>query len=611
MIGGYLFRKIDEDIRARLESKLANQSRVRAWDFGFLFFNRPAPDGASPCAASPDTIVLSEDLLIGSESDLHYRQINLDSDFLPACRKDFEKTLDSLQCDFRMAVVSRKGSHCSLQLVSHRAGAGRMYYHRLADGILFCSDLRFLLEVVPFEANHKGIYSILKYGSIPDPMTISRNISSVPAAHYADFDLNNGTESVRPFFQFRFGCRGNRQQVSLGRAQSALKASASFLSEHSPAMLLSGGIDSSLFGCYLNEARKEPLKAFYCAFGPLDPEYPYAAAIAQKLGVELNIATMEGSDALQSLEDVVRFSDHPFSDFSSLPIVFLMKFLQRHMDPKGIIIECNGGDDCFGFAALGFQSKFRYKHAVPRALKKTIAAYLQNFPHWKWESHEGWIARIAALADVHEISPCNYFLVQAPVHFMDFQVESGWDEDLQSLIEGLSRSCSRDYEQFGYEEKITVRQLLFINSPRWTAKALSVSESLGIRLAYPFLWRDLLLEQGRIPWEYKIRNGIVKWPLKKLLEDYMQSDFIYRKKSGFVPPLVHWLTDRSFNQKARDMVLRRNGYVSEIIPARLLEELFTDALNNHRLRTPLLNTLWGAIFTEAWIQEHGKIRGTA
>lgn len=274
------------------------------------------------------------------------------------------------------------------------------------------------------------------------------------------------------------------------------------------------------------------------------------------------------------------------------------------MDTQGVVVECNGGDDCFGFPALRHKTKFLIKHAVPKAIKRALAAHYRNYPFWKWEMDGGISARIAALADAHEKTYLNYFLVQAPVHYLSFDTPSKWDDILQGHIEQTSMSCSEGYSDFGYEEKITVRQLLFINSHLWTAKALSVNENLGLRIMYPFIWRDILLEQGKMPWGAKVHEGIVKWPLKKLLEDFMPADFIYRKKSGFVPPLVHWLTNREFNSKVHDVVARKDSFASQIIPSRVLNELLSDALSGKKLRFPLLNVLWGAIFTEFWIQEH-------
>ena len=40
-----------------------------------------------------------------------------------------------------------------------------------------------------------------------------------------------------------------------------------------------------------------------------------------------------------------------------------------------------------------------------------------------------------------------------------------------------------------------------------------------------------------------MHNGIVKWPLKRMLEEFMPKEFIYRKKSGFVPPFVQQAFD--------------------------------------------------------------------
>ena len=147
-----------------------------------------------------------------------------------------------------------------------------------------------------------------------------------------------------------------------------------------------------------------------------------------------------------------------------------------------------------------------------------------------------------------------------------------------------------------------------VNSARWAAKALSVGESLGLRVVYPYIWLDVLLEQGRLPWTAKVRDGVVKWPLKKLLEEFMPADFVYRKKSGFVPPLVRWLTDREFNHRVREILTRNDGFVRQILPRRVLDELLADALSGKRLRFPVLNMLWGAIFAESWIQEYRRSR---
>jgi asparagine synthase (glutamine-hydrolysing) len=171
-------------------------------------------------------------------------------------------------------------------------------------------------------------------------------------------------------------------------------------------------------------------------------------------------------------------------------------------------------------------------------------------------------------------------------------------------MDSVFSRCGKGYENLSYEAKLTIRQLLHINSRQWAAKAYSVGEDLGIRVIYPYIWRDILVRQGTIPWQAKIHNGVVKWPLKRLLEEFMPNEFIYRPKSGFVPPFGQWLTSQDFNRTARDILLATDGNVGRVVSPRLMAELLDDGLQGKRLRFPVLNFLWGALFTEMWIKNY-------
>lgn len=613
MIGGYIHSRLDGEFEASIRSRLSPDShRLEVWDNGSFFYTDPFSSGRKPFFSSADMIALSGDLLVTTASSTRYRLLDLEADFAPDFVRRGPEAFNSIQGDFRMAVVSSRETGRNLFLASNRAGSGRIYYRRLENGIAFCSDLRFLLGIVPFEVNRMALYAILKYGSIPEPLTICREVFAVPAAHCLRYSIADGEDSVAPYFRYRFAAehqtRGFDEKAALEPVKAVLRKSARFVGGFPSAMLLSGGIDSSLYGCYLNQEKTEPLQGFYCAFGRDDPEYRYASGIAECLGVHLQVATMGKSDSMRALDDVVRLTDHPFSDFSSLPIVFLLQYIRDRLDQDAVIVECNGGDDCFGFPALLDERKFRMKHTVPGLLKKGIANALAKSTCWKWESSEGALARIASLADVHENSFLNYFLVQAPVNYLSLDRPADWDHSLQELIERTASSCAENHAELGYEAKTTLRQLIYINSARWAAKALSVGESLGLRIVYPFIWHDVLLEQGKLPWSAKVHHGIVKWPLKRLLEEFMPAEFIYRKKSGFVPPFARWLTDADFNDKVQGILLSPGACVNEVVPARVLKELLADARMGRRLRFPILNFLWGAIFAESWIH---SFRGQA
>jgi asparagine synthase (glutamine-hydrolysing) len=612
MVGGYIYSERDEEFASRLRNRLDGSfGTIAAWDHGVLFHDEPYPAHPTSSLVSDELVALTQDILATPGPDGEYRPFDLKAELAERLSKDASAAFDSIASDYRMAAVHRREGETSLYLVSNRAGSGRMYYHALDSGVVFSSDLRFLLRIVRCDVSLLGVYSILKYGAIPAPMTICTGVDAVPSAHFLKYEVRSGRQRQVPYFKLRFDCendegRARDESRYLPPVEEALRKSSRFLGLYGPAMMLSGGIDSSLYGCYLSDAVDGPLQGLYCQFGDDDPEVEFARQIAARTGSNLHVARMGAAEALEVLGDVALWTDHPFSDFSSLPIAFLLKSTRAVAGEEALIVECNGGDDCFGFPDLASERKYAAKHKIPRALKRAAAPVLKRTGAWKLESSADLLARACSAVDAHERSPLNYFLVLTPVTYLGLDVPRGWDEALWDALDRGFAAAGEDYDALGYGALTTIRQLLHVNGRRWAAKALSVGESLGLRVVYPFIWRDVLTVQGRVPWSAKIRDGVVKWPLKRLLEQHMPESFIYREKSGFVPPFARWLTNKGFNRRVRDVLRDRDAVVTRIVPPRVLDELLSDALQGRKLRHCILNFLWGALFTEMWIREHAR-----
>ncbi len=612
MIGGYLYQYAEPEVSERLNLVLNDTyQRIALGASGLLFHDNPFADAPTAVYTSERLTMLSQDLLVSSNAAGEHAALSVQQDLPELFLRKQTGVFDEIVSDYRLIVVERASADSTLYLVSNRAGNGRLYYALLNSGILFASDLRFLLKVLPFEANDLAMYAILKYGATPEPMTISKNIAVVPPAHYLQYNTQTGRSQTRTYFQFDFPCDrqppGQDFDAMLQPAKQALRQSAGFLRRYDPAILISGGIDSSLYAAYLHEFDDgQSFHGINCTFGAQDPERPFAQQLADRMNINLHVGAMDTDQALTLLQDTVALTGQPFSDFSSLPIVFILKYLNTETPEARMLIEGNGADDCFGFPDLRTQSKLMVKALFPGVLKGLLVAAFQNSKTWKWKSHEGVLARALAMCDVHERNRLNYFLVSAPVNFLRLRRSPDWDAALTANMDDLYARCGKNYESLSYEAKITIRQLLHINSRQWTAKAYSVGENLGIRVVYPYLWREILTLQGALPWTAKIHDGVVKWPLKRLLEEFMPPEFIYRQKSGFVPPFVQWLTTDAFNRTVRDLLLASDAAISRIVPADLIEELLDDARQGANLRFPVLNFLWGALFTEMWIRQHTR-----
>jgi asparagine synthase (glutamine-hydrolysing) len=549
---------------------------------------------------------------VTSGDDSEYREIDVEKELPSLYRSRKGAIFEDIVSEYRLIVLDQSDpGRPDLYLLSNRAGNGRMYYHRLGSGILFSSDIRFLLRIVPYEDNDLAMYAMLKYGAIPEPLTISKNVDAVPAGYCLKYDVSSNKADTFTYFRFEFQndrmtWPESRLDESIQPAKNVLMKSAKFLQKRNPAILISGGIDSSLYASYMSEFSDHSLRGIHCTFGDTDPELEFARALAKAINAELYLGKMETGEALTILEDAVRLTGHPFSDFSSLPIVFILQYMKDHVPDSNILIEGNGGDDCFGFSDLSTQSKMRIKQFFPKTAKDLISMSFKNAKSWKWESKEGYLSKLLSLADAYERNPLNYFLVLTPINFLNLDVSSALDQELSDSMDRVFGSYCREHEELSYQAKITIRQLMHVNSRRWAAKAYSVGESLGIRIIYPYIWSDVLNVQGQIPWQAKINRGVVKWPLKRLLEEYMPSHFIYRKKSGFVPPFAHWLKSKDFNDAVRETLVSSQGVFDRILPTRIFEELLDDALKGESLRHSILNFLWGAIFTEMWVGKYKR-----
>jgi asparagine synthase (glutamine-hydrolysing) len=75
------------------------------------------------------------------------------------------------------------------------------------------------------------------------------------------------------------------------------------------------------------------------------------------------------------------------------------------------------------------------------------------------------------------------------------------------------------------------------------AKVDRASMMVSLEVRAPFLDNDVVAFARRIPHEYKYRNGMTKYLLKRSLEGILPPDIVHRKKKGFGVPLARWLKD--------------------------------------------------------------------
>ena len=102
---------------------------------------------------------------------------------------------------------------------------------------------------------------------------------------------------------------------------------------------------------------------------------------------------------------------------------------------------------------------------------------------------------------------------------------------------------------------------------------LTMAHSVEARV--PFLDHDVVEFATRLPPDYKLRDGVGKWLLKKAAEPYLDHDMIYRTEAGLRRADGEWFREPEFARRSLAAVERsellRTGLLNRELVADLLE----------------------------------------
>jgi len=399
-----------------------------------------------------------------------------------------------------------------------------------------------------------------------------------------------------PYFRFSFL---EEHGFDLDRLSDILDACSETLSRMNCCLLLSGGVDSTLLAHKMGERSNQNTRSYFLAFGKNDPELVFAKEASESSGSELDVIYMDENRLYEIIDEIATSYDHPFGDGSVIPTYFLMKHIIN--EGEKIIVDGTGGDGCFGFETIASEIFWELMYSLPTAFKKLTSSMYSHSGLWKRASIVEKIFR--TIVKCLEIDVNLGSLVGSPPNDV-FSSNFEYDETIgrlsTTLINKLIGPCSSGQI---FKQRATVADIIFTCGGWAAAKTDLRNKFPEVHTLYPFLWKDVLEEQGKISWSAKVNNGIVKWPLKKLLEPYMPHYFIYRKKSGFTPDLESYMKNQKVYSLLRETFINQNT-IDKFINKKKFIQLIENLQNMEHYSIPLRSLLWSLLFVELWISKH-------
>ena len=205
-----------------------------------------------------------------------------------------EPTLKRMAGMFAIALWDK--STASLTLIRDRVGKKPLYFSAVNGTFVFASELKALHTVLKgqLSPDHSAIKLFLKFGYVPSPLTVFREIRKLRPGHFITLSSPSSVNDSIPYWSVQSAyetASSAEAQMSdeeaMGRFQTLLNRCVAerMIADVPLGAFLSGGIDSSLVAASMQAQSTRPVRTFSIAFQ--EPEYnegPQAKLVAELLG---------------------------------------------------------------------------------------------------------------------------------------------------------------------------------------------------------------------------------------------------------------------------------------------------------------------------------------
>lgn len=414
-------------------------------------------------------------------------------------------------------------------------GKAPIYVCRTDQGLFWASELKVLLNFVPEERGRINTQAVAHFANWIKKdfgnSTLYDRIKTFPGGSYAWINADGTFEP-----QQHWTLPQTRRRASDLPVGDAVEEFHSLMTEAvrirkradvPVAVQLSGGMDSStvLAKAAAQSDRVEAFTIKY-GYGPQDEE-PYARAVAERYKgiVNYNVVHPDEDDFSQMLGAFAYAMDEPYHS----PNQISSQRIWRQMADKGMraVLYGGGGDEVFS----GYVSEYYAPYLNSLLRRGKLGRFATEFFGCK-EYKPGFSPKDYAMMLAKMVPATPRKSTFGKVRFIPKDINP-LDPGLIAMID---RTPPSDYDD---------RMLANMRDWRmnyWLRIDNQNSMGVPIELRSPFLDKSIVEYAFTLPREYLIRDGWLKWIVRKAMEHDLPDNVVWRReKMGFPFPLKDWL----------------------------------------------------------------------
>ena len=474
-----------------------------------------------------------------------------------------------------------------LFLARDRAGEKPLFYRHTDEGFSFGSELKALMADprTPRELDAEALEFYLAYGYVPGERCILAGVRKLPAAHAATWSAADGSLRVWRWWDLPAQAPGDADPEALLDELDSLLGDAvraQLVADVPVAVLLSGGIDSSLVTAMAARASSTPVSTFTVTFpghGAFD-ESAHAARVAGHFGTRHTALPVEPA-TVEILPELARQYDEPLADSSMVPTYLVSKLVRRQAT---VALGGDGGDELFGgYGHYGWiQRQEQLRWVLPRPARALAARVGAALP----VGTRGRNHLVAFGGDVRDsIAGVNlYFDAATRRRLLGGRVDGpAAPEAYRGGLGAGARTALRQATTADFRSYLTDDILVKVDRA-------SMLTSLEVRA--PFLDpRVIEFAFGRVPDRLRATPGEQKVMLRRLAARLLPPELAAAPKRGFSLPLAAWF--RGPWGAFIEEVLMDEGSLFDRGTVRAMVERQRRGLSNtHRLFALTIFELW-------------------
>jgi len=504
------------------------------------------------------------------------------------------------------------GRKKELWLIRDRLGVKPLYYARRSGRLVFASEIKAILAFPGMKraVNEEALYHYLSFLTTPAPATLFAGVEKLPGGCWARVDAGGRLE-VRRYWDVWDHTRplaGVPEEEICRQILMELKTAVRYrkVSDVPVGIFLSGGIDSSLNTVLFAEGEKAGVRTFSIGYDAdyesYRNEFAYAGMAAALAGSRHYEKRLTVDDLIEFLPQLVYHQDEPIADPVCVPVYYVSRLAREN----GVVV-CQvgeGSDELFcGYPYWEYLHKLYRLNILPcpAALKKSALFLLKTAGLEQSSYYE--LLRRGACGEPLFWGGAEAFTEAGKKRLLSSRLRARFKgySSYEALKEIEERFQAKAWEKsplhwMSYLDlNLRLPELLLMRVDK-----MSMATSLEARV--PFLDHKFVELVMSIPAAVKIRNGELKYILKKAARGVLPPAILNRKKQGFGVPVYEWFYDRLgayAEQKIRDFG-NRTDYFDPVALAVLLE--------NGR-RKDLWQVLNFVLWHEMWIEEREESCG--